>query len=754
MLDIHELETYYDKIRVLHGVSLHIDKGEIVALIGSNGAGKTTLLNTISGLVRPRSGSIYFKNRAIHTLNADQIVRAGISQVPERRQLFRTMTVQENLELGAFSLSGERDKQRIKADIANVKNIFPVLAQRSSQVAGTLSGGEQQMLAIARGLMARPKLLMLDEPSLGLAPKLIKDLIQTIYKLKELGTTILLVEQQASGALRIADRGYLLDRGVIQISGSGAELIRNPRVQNVYLGREILPNEHRLPDGVTLASSLSDEQNKSDGKSGILAKRTREKVISMKSEPSSQYSFTLPDSYFEQRIGYSRSQILKIQEEAFPIAVQYAFSNSSFYREKMRAHGLTPEAIRSLGDLPKLPFTSSDELQSSSQKQIFTDRFVAVSAKNVSLVHTSSGTTGSPKVFPYTGVDIANWASNVATVFWLNGFRKSDHVLGVMPFGEFTGGGGLYLGMIALGASYIPISLGPGVTDKVMAHLTGLMQMNDLDLPLDPLLQTNGLICLGSFLPRLEEMLDQFNVHPDDLVLTKISAGAEPSSDAVRMRIAERFGIWPKDNYGLGEFYGPGVAGECESGGGLHVLSDCFIAEVIDPESDEKTPPGKMGELVLTSLQKEAVPLLRYRTGDRVLAMSGECPCGCAHTWIGRVPGRIRVDDLMIPGGIIVNRTFLEDIILRVNGTGTQYVVTVADHPSRKGLKRLRIALEGDADAGLEELIAHRIRVEYNHSPLVTVLPYGAIKRELKKAKRILTPFEFQSLLSENGVKD
>ena len=190
------------------------------------------------------------------------------------------------------------------------------------------------------------------------------------------------------------------------------------------------------------------------------------------------------------------------------------------------------------------------------------------------------------------------------------------------------------------------------------------------------------------------------------------------------------------------------MAGECEDGGGLHVISDAFIAEVIDPESLEPALDGEMGELVLTSLHKDALPLLRYRTGDRVIALPESCPCGNAHKWIGRVPGRIDTDDLMIPGGVIVNRTYLEDILLNTDGAGTQYALTVAEHPSRKGLQRLYIAIEGDPDPKLAETIRHRVRVEYNHTPIVSILPRGTIPRHPGKAKRILPPEEYWTLVA------
>jgi phenylacetate-CoA ligase len=300
-------------------------------------------------------------------------------------------------------------------------------------------------------------------------------------------------------------------------------------------------------------------------------------------------SFTLPDNYFEQRVALGHDQLELLQDEALPSAVSYAFEHSPFIRAKLTAAGLAANSIRGLHDLQRLPLTTSEEIQPGPDREHKSEELVARGQRDVSLVHTSSGTTGSPKIFAYTGNDISRWAANTASVFWLNGFRKSDIVLGVMPFGEFSGGGGLYLGMIALGATYLPMTIGPGITDKVMARLLGLVTINGRELPIDPLLRANGLLSLASFLPRLEEMLDEYNVRPEELSLAKISCGAEPSSEAVRTRIAERFGIWPKDNYGLGEFYGPGVAGECEVGGGLHVLSDAFITEVLDPETGDPT---------------------------------------------------------------------------------------------------------------------------------------------------------------------
>jgi branched-chain amino acid transport system ATP-binding protein len=233
MLEIKELHTYYGNIHALKGVSLQVTQGEIVTLIGSNGAGKTTTLRTIQGLLRPREGSILFEGNSLETLSTQAIVRLGISQSPEGRLIFPRMTVQENLDMGAFS---RRDSLGIKSDLERVLHLFPRLRERINQKAGTLSGGEQQMLAIARALMARPRLLLLDEPSMGLAPMLVTQIFSIIQDINEQGTTILLVEQNARMALTVAHRGYVLQTGQIVLAGTAKDLQSNETVRKAYLG--------------------------------------------------------------------------------------------------------------------------------------------------------------------------------------------------------------------------------------------------------------------------------------------------------------------------------------------------------------------------------------------------------------------------------------------------------------------------------------------------------------------------------------
>lgn len=233
MLEVKDINVYYGAIHAIKGISLSVDEGEIVTLIGANGAGKSTTLRTISGLLKPKTGSINFLGKDIAGMPAHKIVREGISQVPEGRRIFAEMTVQENLELGAFTRS---DKDEINSDFKMVFGRFPRLEERRLQLAGTLSGGEQQMLAMGRALMSRPKLLLLDEPSMGLAPLLIREIFNIIADINKTGTTVLLVEQNANMALSIANRAYVLETGRITLSGDAKELAASEDIRKAYLG--------------------------------------------------------------------------------------------------------------------------------------------------------------------------------------------------------------------------------------------------------------------------------------------------------------------------------------------------------------------------------------------------------------------------------------------------------------------------------------------------------------------------------------
>ena len=249
LLEVRDLHSGYGQSGVLHGVDVSVDEGDIVALIGANGAGKTTLLNTVSGLVRPTRGSIALGGDEIHRLAPHRIVERGVSQVAEGRAMLKRMTVLENMKMGAHT---RRDSE-VEKDIQAMLTKFPALQERRQQLAGLLSGGEQQMLAIARALMAKPRLLLLDEPSLGLAPMVVTDIFRTLRVLKEEGKTIFLVEQNARRALQLADRGYVLERGRIALEGTGSELLNDPQVQHTYLGRR----------------ARNDQSNPSEGQVGV-----------------------------------------------------------------------------------------------------------------------------------------------------------------------------------------------------------------------------------------------------------------------------------------------------------------------------------------------------------------------------------------------------------------------------------------------------------------------------------------------------
>ena len=232
MLKVDDINVYYGSIHAIKGISFEVKQGEIVTLIGANGAGKSTILKTVSGLLRSKTGSINFLDKNISSVAPHKIVKQGLAHVPEGRRIFLQMSVEENLEMGAFTQGGKG----VDEDLARVYEQFPRLKERRKQTAGTLSGGEQQMLAMGRALMSRPKLLMLDEPSMGLAPILVEQIFEIIKSLHDAGTTILLVEQNAQMALSVADRAYVLETGTITLSGTGEELIRSDEIRKAYLG--------------------------------------------------------------------------------------------------------------------------------------------------------------------------------------------------------------------------------------------------------------------------------------------------------------------------------------------------------------------------------------------------------------------------------------------------------------------------------------------------------------------------------------
>jgi len=236
MLRLENLSAYYGSIAALKGISIGVPKGEVVSIIGANGAGKSTLLKAISGLIKNQQGRVLYKGEDISGLPANKIVALGISQVPEGRQIFAHLTVQDNIDLGAYLYYKRRNRREIQERIDHIFKLFPILKRRSKQIAGTLSGGEQQMLAISRAMMGRPELLLLDEPSMGLAPLIVREIFSVIKQLNESGTTILLVEQNAKAALNVADHAFVIETGEIVLEGLARDLMDNPKVKEAYLG--------------------------------------------------------------------------------------------------------------------------------------------------------------------------------------------------------------------------------------------------------------------------------------------------------------------------------------------------------------------------------------------------------------------------------------------------------------------------------------------------------------------------------------
>ena len=236
MLNIEAISTFYGSIAALKSISLNVTEGMIVSIIGANGAGKSTLLKSISGLIKTQNGSIVYKDQNIAGLPAHDIVRLGISQVPEGRQLFAHLTVMDNINLGAYHYYNRGNRPEVEKRIKDIFELFPILEKRSGQIAGTLSGGEQQMLAVARALMGRPELLLLDEPSMGLAPLIVREIFSVVKRLNQAGTTVLLVEQNAKAALNVAHHAYVLETGEIVIEGLAKDLLDNPKVKEAYLG--------------------------------------------------------------------------------------------------------------------------------------------------------------------------------------------------------------------------------------------------------------------------------------------------------------------------------------------------------------------------------------------------------------------------------------------------------------------------------------------------------------------------------------
>lgn len=414
-------------------------------------------------------------------------------------------------------------------------------------------------------------------------------------------------------------------------------------------------------------------------------------------------------------------ELYELQLERLKVTVERVFYNVPHYRRAFQEKGLEPSDIKSLEDLSKLPFTTKDDLRENYPFGMF-----AVPMSEVVRLHSSSGTTGKPTVVGYTRRDIDVWAELMARALVCGGATRNDIIQNAYGYGLFTGGLGIHYGAERLGASVIPIS-GGNTRRQVMI-------MKDFG--------TTVLTCTPSYALHIAEVMEEMGVSPEELKLRCGIFGAEPWSENMRKEIERRLKISAVDIYGLSEVIGPGVAIECQEKNGLHIFGDHFLAEVIDPATGEVLPPGQMGELVLTSLTKEAFPVIRYRTRDITAILPGECPCGRTGVRIARITGR--TDDMLIIRGVNVFPSQVESVLLQFGGTEPHYQLIV----DREGsLDTLEIQVEvseslfSDKVRGLEEL-ERRLRLELESTlginVKVTLVEPKTIARSEGKAKRVI----------------
>ena len=686
MLKIENLTAHYGAAQALFGVGLDVAAGETVALVGANGAGKSTLLKCIMGLVKPSDGSISLEGREVTGSTPARMVRSGLALSPEGREVFPQLSVQENLELG--SLVQKHGKKELAIRIDEVYQRFSRLAERRQQLAGTLSGGEQQMLAMGRALMARPRLLLLDEPSLGLAPLITDEIFAIIHQLARGGTTILLVEQNAARALSASDHAYLLANGRIVERGVSSELLGDPVLRSAFLGSA----SHDNP----AASRL--------GAAGLTNIRLE--------KPDMRQQNFMPAFANEQ-------ELRSLQLEGLQWTVRHAFEGSSFYRSRLDAAGVTPDGIRSLADLRRLPFTTADDLR---DEYPFPLR--AVPFEQIVRVHASSGTTGKRKVLSYTQKDLDDWTHFFARCYQMAGVTPLDRVQIAVGYGVWTAGMGFQLGCEKIGALAVPV--GPGNIDMQIQFL--------LDF------QSTVFCSTASMALLMAEEIHRRGI-ADKIAINKIIYGSERSSRSMRRKISELFGGAELfDITGLTELYGPGTGIECSEHDCIHYWGDYYILEILDPDTLEPVPEGEWGEMVVTTLAKEGSPLIRYRTRDMTRMIPGVCPCGSPLPRHSRIKGRS--DDTIKFRGVNIYPSSIDTILSAVPGLGSEYQIylTRGADSGRDSMRLMVERAQGVAESRGPELIheaSHQIKKQLLVSVGIELVAYGALPRSERKSQRV-----------------
>ena len=685
MLKINNLTAHYGAAQALFGIDLQINQGETVALVGANGAGKSTLLKCLMGLIKPSDGLISLNGVDVTRSSPAQMVRLGLALSPEGREVFSHLPVLENLQLGAIPLKLSKAESNLRME--EVFSRFPKLKERQQQLAGTLSGGEQQMLAMGRALMPKPSLLLLDEPSLGLAPKITDEIFAIIHQLARSGTTILLVEQNAARALSASDNAYLLANGKIVEQGKSRDLLNDPVLRSTFLGA--------ASDANPAASRLG-----AAGLTNIRLEKTNMQLQNF------MPAFTTED------------ELRTHQLSGLQWTVRHAYDGSTEYREKLDQAGITPDKIQSLEDLSKLPFTTAEDLRDG-----YPFPLKSVPFEQIVRVHASSGTTGKRKVLCYTQKDIDDWSDFFARCYQMAGVTPLDRVQIAVGYGVWTAGMGFQLGCEKIGALAVPV--GPGNIDMQIQFL--------LDF------QSTVFCSTASMALLMAEEIHKRGV-ADQIAIKKIIYGSERSSRSMRQKISELFGGAELfDITGLTELYGPGTGIECSEHDCIHYWGDYYLVEILDPETLQPLPDGEWGEMVVTTLCKEGAPLIRYRTRDITRIIPGRCGCGSILPRHSRIKGRS--DDTIKFRGVNIYPSSIDTILSAVPGIGSEFQIHLTRDNAGRDHLRLVVERAERVDAKRSPELSHEVSHQIKKKLLVSVdlelVDYASLPRSEKKSQRV-----------------
>jgi phenylacetate-coenzyme A ligase PaaK-like adenylate-forming protein/ABC-type branched-subunit amino acid transport system ATPase component len=684
MLTIKNLTAHYGAAQALFGIDMEIGAGQTVALVGANGAGKSTLLKCVMGLVRPSGGEILLEGKSVTGSSPARMVRHGLALSPEGREVFAQLSVLENLQLGAIPLSLARAEETRRMDEVFAR--FPKLRERRQQLAGTLSGGEQQMLAMGRALMASPRLLLLDEPSLGLAPRITDEIFSIIHQLSRSGTTILIVEQNAARALSASDTAYLLAGGKIVEQGKSRDLLLDPALRAAFLG----------------AASQDNPSASRLGAAGLTNIRLEKLPMHTNFMPS-----------------FNSGEELKVHQlRGLQWTVRHAFEGSPAYRAKLEAAGVTPESIQSLDDLRRLPFTTTDDLRDG-----YPFPLKSVPFEQLVRVHASSGTTGKRKVLCYTQKDLDDWTDMFARCYQSAGITPLDRVQIAVGYGVWTAGMGFQLGCEKVGALAVPV--GPGNIDM---HIQFLLDF-----------QSTVFCSTASMALLMAEEIHKRGI-ADKIAVRKIIYGSERSSRSMRKKISELFGGAELfDITGLTELYGPGAGIECSDHDCIHYWGDYYLMEILDPETLAPMPEGEWGEMVITTLCKEGSPLIRYRTRDITRIIPGPCTCGSIMPRHSRIKGRS--DDTIKFRGVNIYPSSIDTILSAVPGLGSEYQIHLTRGDGGRDHLRLVVERAEGVAAGRGPELIHEAGHQIKRQLMVTVdlelLDYGSLPRSDRKIQRV-----------------